>query len=112
NRRLTAGAQLPLADRMRWVAFELFRKPHPHDAGLADPLTADDFRVAFHHADEDAATGLTQRAHARLPFRDAGHVLLFGNEADDLVLGITAACERGARAGDGGQRDERSAIHF
>ena len=103
QRRLAARAQLALADRILGVALEFLDQPHANHAGLA---VAEHFRVAFHHARDHAAARVAQRAHARLPRRDAGDELLFRNEPDDLVLGIAARGERGGGAGDRGQLDE------
>src|SRR5688500_3669945 len=105
---LPARAQLALADRILWIAFQLLRQSHANDAGLA---VAEDFRVAFHHARDHTAAGAAQRTNARFPRRHARDEIVFRDEADDLVFGIAARRERGAGAGNRGQLDEVAAIH-
>ena len=108
NGCLPARTQTAMVDRMIRLPFELLRGTDLHDALLA---VADNVGLGFHHADREPAAGAAQRTHARLPLRHAGHELLVGNEANELVLGMAAARERRARAGDRGELDEIAAVH-
>src|SRR5213594_3537307 len=92
NRGLTADAEPALADRIGRIAFELPRKPHPHEAALTVAL---DLGVAFDHPHGDAAARPAQRTEAWLPFRDARNEILLRNESNQLILRTAAACERG-----------------
>ena len=108
DRRLAARTQFALADRIVRIAFELLDEAHAHHARLA---VAEHLRIAFDDARDHAAAGIAERTDARLPGRDPGNQLLFGNEADDLVLGIAARRQRGAGAGNRGELDEVAAVH-
>lgn len=108
DRGLAARAQLALADRILGIAFELLGQAHADHAGLA---VAENLRIAFHDSRDHAAAGVAQRADAGFPGGNAGHQILFRNEANDLVFGITARGERGSGAGNGGELDEISAVH-
>src|SRR5262249_6404423 len=66
---------------------------------------------ALHDADQNAATSVAQWANARLPRRDSGNQLLFGNEAGQVKFGIAATRKRRARAGGGAEFYELSTIH-
>src|SRR5436305_435335 len=105
---LPARAQLALTDRMSGIAFELFRQSHFGDAGLT---VANDFGVAFHHADGHAAAGGTKRADTWLPDGNAWNEPVFGNESNEVVFRIAAAGEGRAGAGECGELNEMTAIH-
>src|SRR5688572_24815431 len=104
---LTARAQLALADRILGIALELLRQAHANDAGLA---VAEHFRVAFHHARDHAAAGVTQRTHARFEGGNAWNKIVLRNETDDLVFGVAARRQRGAGAGDRRELDEVATV--
>ena len=108
NRRLPARAQAALADRILREPFELLGYAHLHDAGLPVASRLD---VGFHHAHVQPAAGRAYGAHAGLPLRHAGNEIVVRHEADQLVLRVAAAGERCARAGDGRELDEVSALH-
>ena len=108
NGRLSARARSTMADRVRGIALELLRDTHPHHAGRP---VANDLDVGLHHTDAQAAAGATQRTDARFPFGNARHELVVGHEANQLVLGVAAAGERRAGAGDGRQLDEGPSVH-
>ena len=84
NRRLAARAQAALADRIRrrspssFFATPIFTTP-------AWPLRVVSTSASMTRT-VSAAAGRAQRADARLPLRDAGHEVLVGHEADELVL--------------------------
>ena len=106
--RLTAYAQPALAEGVRRVTFELAHEPHARHTRLA---LAEHLGFAVHDPRRHAAAGRAQRAHARLPDRDARDQFLFGDEADDLVFGIAAPGQRRGGASDGGDLEEPSAVH-
>src|SRR5262249_16213994 len=106
--RLAARAQAAPADRIRREPLELLRDAHLHDSRLAVARRLD---VGLHHPHVHRAPGAARRADARLPFGDAGHEILAGNEANDLVLRVAAARQRGAGPGDRRQLDEIASIH-
>ncbi len=110
DRRLAARTQRALADRMRRVAFELLREAHRHHAALS---VTDDVGVALHHAHGRAAAGAADRADAVFEFGDPRRQIFVGHEANELVLGAArrAGRDRRGSARDGGELDERSAIH-
>src|ERR1700688_4435112 len=61
---LAAGTELAEVDGVLGVPFELFCQPHLDYTLLP---VANHFRVAFHDADQQAASGGTERAHTWLP---------------------------------------------
>jgi hypothetical protein len=91
------------------LPFKLLGRRDLQHAVLA---VAHDLGVGLHDAHRQPAARRAERTHARLPLGDAGHELVFRNEADQLKLGIAAARERGARAGNRGQLDEISSLHI
>jgi hypothetical protein len=93
---------------MEAVAFKFLRNTHPNDTLLPAARRLD---VGFHHADAQSASAGAHRAHARLPFRDAWHELLVGDEADQAVLGAAAAGQRCGSPSNRRELDERSAVH-
>ena len=109
QRGLSAGTELALIDGVRGIAFDLFREAHFQDAELA---VADDFGLALHDADQSAAAGGAESADARLPGGDSRQQILFGDEADELVVGIAATFQSSDCAG--GRRDsyEVSTLHI
>src|SRR4030095_5234378 len=108
-RSLSASAQLSLIDRMRRVAFQLFRQTHFCDTKLT--LT-DDLRIAFHDSNRHSATRRTQRANAWFPHRDSRHKTIFWNEPDKVVFGIATTGEGRARSCKRGQFYESAAVHI
>ena len=98
DRGLTSRAQLALTDRMLRIAFQLFRQRHLRYTALAP---AKHFCIAFHDARRHSTAGRTERANTGLPDRNSRDELIFGNEADKVIVGVTATgqgragtCER------------------
>jgi len=109
NRRLTARAQPAVVHRMLGGAFEFLGGMNANETRLSVP---DDVGVRHHHANAEAAAGRAERAHARLHRGNARHDVFVRHEADDFVLGTTAARQSSAGPGDGSELDEGAAIHY
>ena len=105
---LSIAAQSALIHRVVGIAFELLGNAHANDTLLA---VAGRLDVGFHDAGGHTAAGAAERAHARLPLRDARYEVFVRHEANELVLRVSTARKRGGGPGDGGQLDEVASVH-
>ena len=108
NRGLSPGTEPAAADGVRGLVLELFSGLDHDHAGLP---VSNGLEVRVHHANAHPAAGAAQGTDARLPDGDARQQVIVRHEANELMLGVAAGGERGARAGDSGQLDEVPAVH-
>jgi hypothetical protein len=109
DRGLATRAQRAMVDGMLGQSLELLGHSRANDAALA---VSNDVHVGIHDAHVLAATGRAERANRWLPHRNPRHEIVVGDEPDDLVFGMAAACQRRAGASDSRHLEKSSSVHL